>query len=431
MASDATTKGTTSGTTTGTSTKNETGPTIKRRKWGFGPGLLVTAAFVGPGTIATASAAGAGYGYALLWALLFSIGATMALQEMSVRQAIVTGNGLATTLREALRGRWLGRGAILLVIAAIGLGNAAYESGNIAGASLALASISDLNTRYWALLIGTVSAGLLFLPAYRQLERVLIALVLIMSAVFVVSALLLSPDWPALLRGLTQPSLPAGSLTTVIALIGTTVVPYNLFLQANAAREHWADEPDRGLALSRARIDTIVSVALGGLVTLAILSAAAITFFGHGVAFSPEKITTQLEPVLGANGRYVFALGLFAAGLTSAITAPLAAAYAVCGALGLPDTLRGTAFRTIALGVIFTGTLFAATGARPLSLIVFAQAANGLLLPVIAVILLWLMNERGLLGSAANTWRSNLLGAVVVVVTLGLGANKLAGLIGL
>jgi len=402
----------------------------KRRKWGLGPGLLVTAAFVGPGTIATASAAGAGYGYALLWALLFSIVATMALQEMSVRQAIVTGNGLAATLREALRGRWLGRGAILLVIAAIGLGNAAYESGNIAGAALALSSVSDSSTRYWALIIGAVSAGLLFLPAYRHLERVLIGLVLIMSVVFVTSALLLSPNWSALLRGLIQPSLPSGSLTMVIALIGTTVVPYNLFLQANAAREHWADEPDRGLALSRARVDTIASVALGGLVTLAIVSAAAVTFFVHGTAFSPEKITTQLEPVLGANGRYVFALGLFAAGLTSAITAPLAAAYAVCGALGLPETLRGSAFRVIALGVIATGTLFAATGARPLSLIVFAQAANGLLLPVIAVILLWLMNERRLLGSAANTGRSNLLGAAVVAITVGLGTNKLAGLFG-
>ncbi|WP_439106978.1 Nramp family divalent metal transporter [Congregibacter sp.] len=402
----------------------------KQRSWGFGPGLLVTAAFVGPGTIATASAAGAGFGYALLWALLFSVFATMALQEMSVRAAIVTGNGLATTLREALKGRWLGRGAILLVIAAIGLGNAAYESGNIAGAALALNSISEIDNRYWALLIGGTSAALLFLPAYRQLERVLIALVLVMSAVFVASALLLSPDWSALFRGLVRPSLPDGSLTTVIALIGTTVVPYNLFLQANAAREHWAHEPDRDLALSAARRDTVLSVTLGGLITLAIVSAAAVTFFAQGLVFSPDKITTQLEPILGPSGRYVFALGLFAAGLTSAITAPLAAAYAVCGALGLPDTLRGTAFRLVALTVVFTGTIFAATGARPLSLIVFAQAANGLLLPIIAMILLWIMNERGILGDATNSWRSNLLGVLVVAVTLGLGANKLAGLIG-
>ncbi len=402
-----------------------------KRSGGFGPGLLVTAAFVGPGTIATASAAGAGYGYALLWALLFSVGATMALQEMSVRQAIITGNGLATTLREALTGRWLGRAAIILVIAAIGLGNAAYESGNIAGAALALGSVSPIDTQYWALGIGCTSAALLFLPAYRQLERVLIALVLLMSVVFVASALLLKPDWSELLRGLTLPSLPEGSLTTVIALIGTTVVPYNLFLQANAAREHWADEPDRAVALSAARRDTVVSVALGGLITLAIVSAAAITFFSQGVVFSPEKITAQLEPVLGSSGRYVFALGLFAAGLTSAITAPLAAAYAVCGALGLPDTLRGTAFRAIALAVVATGTVFAATGARPLSLIVFAQAANGLLLPIIAAILLWLMNQRRYLADAANGWRSNLLGIIVVIVTLGLGANKLSGLLGI
>jgi NRAMP (natural resistance-associated macrophage protein)-like metal ion transporter len=402
-----------------------------KHRWGFGPGLLVTAAFVGPGTIATASAAGAGYGYALLWALLFSVGATMALQEMSVRQAIMTGNGLATTLREALAGRWFGRAAILLVIAAIGLGNAAYESGNIAGAAIALTSVSGTDAKIWAMIIGAAAAGLLFLPGYRQLERVLVVLVLLMSGVFVASALILAPAWPALFKGLAIPSLPAGSSTTVIALIGTTVVPYNLFLQANAARDRWADEPDRSAALGAARLDTFVSVALGGLITLAIVSAAAVSFFAQGLAFSPDKLSTQLEPVLGASGRYVFATGLFAAGLTSAITAPLAAAYAVCGALGLTDTMRGTAFRGVALAVVATGTVFAATGARPLSLIVFAQAANGLLLPIIAMILLWLMNQRRYLGDAANGWSSNLLGMVVVMVTLGLGGNKLLGLLGL
>jgi Mn2+/Fe2+ NRAMP family transporter len=257
-----------------------------------------------------------------------------------------------------------------------------------------------------------------------------VALVLLMSGVFVASALVLAPAWSALFKGLAIPSLPAGSSTMVIALIGTTVVPYNLFLQANAARDRWADEPDRRAALGAARLDTFVSVALGGLITLAIVSSAAVSFFAQGLAFSPDKLSTQLEPVLGVSGRYVFATGLFAAGLTSAITAPLAAAYAVCGALGLPDTMRGTAFRAIALSVVATGTVFAATGARPLSLIVFAQAANGLLLPIIAIILLWLMNQRRYLGDAANGWSSNLLGILVVMVTLGLGGNKLLGLLG-
>ena len=402
--------------------------TQKSARFSLGPGLLVTAAFVGPGTIATASAAGANFGYALLWALLFSVIATMVLQEMAVRQAIVTGDGLATTLRKALGGSLLGSAAILLVIAAIGLGNAAYESGNIAGAALALEGVSDIGAERWALFIGAIAAALLFLPGYRAIERVLVGLVLLMSAIFVVSALLLSPHWGAIAQGIVVPKLPSGSITTVIALIGTTVVPYNLFLQANAARDRWHGTDDREAALRAARTDTYVSVALGGAITMAIVSAAAVTFFFGDAAFSADLIATQLEPVLGPAGRYVFAGGLLAAGLTSAVTAPLAAAYAVCGALGGKDSVDGRAFRAVAVLVVLCGTVFAATGARPLALILFAQAANGLLLPIIAAILIWLMNQRGYLKGAANNAWSNALGLLVVLVSLGLGGNKFLSL---
>jgi Mn2+/Fe2+ NRAMP family transporter len=218
-------------------------------------------------------------------------------------------------------------------------------------------------------------------------------------------------------------------VTTVIALIGTTVVPYNLFLQANAARDHWAGETDRRLALRSARTDTILSVSLGGIITLAILSTAAVSMLARDGGLTATLLANQLEPVLGPAGRYVFAFGLGAAGLTSAVTAPLAAAYAVCGALGLDDTLNGRAFRALAIAVVIIGTVFAATGARPLSLIVFAQAANGLMLPVIAATLLWLMNRRDLMGESGNGWRSNLVGALVLLVTFGLGGNKLWSLL--
>lgn len=400
---------------------------VPRRGRLLGPGMLVTAAFVGPGTVATASSAGAAFGYGLVWALLFSVLATATLQEMAVRQALVTRNGLAGTLRQALGGSWPGRAAMLLVIAAVGLGNAAYESGNIAGAALALADFGGGVGR-WSLLIGATAATLLFLPGYRHLERLLVALVLLMSAVFLLSALLLRPDWGALLRGAMLPQVPAGSLTTVIALIGTTVVPYNLFLQSNAVRERWGPETPLAQSLAAARSDTLLSVGLGGLITLAITSTAAAVYFRSDLAFSPATLPQQLEPTLGPAGRYLFLAGLFAAGLTSAITAPLAAAYAVCGALGWRDQLRGRAFRAVALAVIACGTLFAASGTRPIAAIVFAQAANGLLLPLVALALLWLMNRRDLLGARANRWRSNLLGALVLAITLGLGTSRIAAL---
>lgn len=391
--------------------------------------MLVTAAFVGPGTVATASSAGASFGYALLWALLFSVFATIVLQEMAVRQAIITGEGLAATLRRALAGSIAGKATMLLVIAAVGLGNAAYESGNIAGAALAVGSVLPGSQSTWSLVIGVSAVALLFLPAYRQLERVLIGLVLAMSAVFLVSAVLLRPDWSAMLSGALWPRLPAGSLLTVIALIGTTVVPYNLFLQANAAREHWAGREDRDQALSEARLDTLLSVTLGGLITVAIVTTATVTYFGSSEGFSAADLASQLEPVLGPAGRYLFAAGLFAAGLTSAVTAPLAAAFAVCGALGWSDHPQDRTFRAVAIAVIVIGTVFAASGARPISLILFAQAANGLLLPVIAVVLLWLMNQRGYLHNQVNQWRSNLLGVLVVGTAMGLGGSKLWSLL--
>lgn len=394
----------------------------------FGPGMLVTAAFIGPGTIATASSAGAGFGYALLWALAFSVLATIVLQEMAVRQALVTRAGLATTLRRAMAGSWLGMATMVLVVAAVGLGNAAYESGNIAGAAVALAGVFTGGIGHWSVLIGAAAAVLLFLPGYRALERVLVGLVLLMSGVFLICALLLSPDWGALWTGLSHPRIPPGSLTTVIALIGTTVVPYNLFLQANAVREKWSADVELDRALREARADTTVSVVLGGLITLAIVSTAATLYFSRVVEFTPEQLAAQLEPVLGPAGRYFFAGGLLAAGLTSAITAPLAAAYAVCGAMGWDDSLSGRQFRVVALTVIAIGTVFAATGSRPLAAIVFAQATNGLLLPFIAMSLLWLMNRRRILGPSVNGWRSNLLGALVVMVTVGLGLSKIAAL---
>ena len=402
-------------------------PSQRRR---FGPGLLVTAAFVGPGTIATASSSGAGFGYTLLWALCFSVIATIVLQEMAVRQALVTREGLAATLRKGLGPSWLGRVSVVLVIAAVGLGNAAYESGNIAGAAIALSGLGALSLSTWSLVIGLIAAALMFLPASRHLERLLIALVLIMSAVFVACAVLLSPDWSALLAGMMQPRIPPGALTTVIALIGTTVVPYNLFLQSNAVREKWTADLPLDRSLREARVDTAVSVGLGGLITLAIISTSATLYFGSGAAFTPQQLAAQLEPVLGPAGRYFFALGLLSAGLTSAITAPLAAAYAVSGALGWEASLSGARFRAIALSIIAIGTLFAATGSRPLTAIVFAQAANGLLLPFIAVALLWMMNRRVLLGDAVNGWRSNVLGTVIVGVTVSLGVSKIVALFG-
>lgn len=400
------------------------------RRFRFGPGLLVTAAFIGPGTITTASSAGAHFGFALLWALLFSVAATLVLQEMSARLGLVTREGLAEAMRAHFRSPLFGKFAVLLIVAAVGFGNAAYEAGNIAGAALALNNIFHPGDGVWAAVIGGSAALLLASGRYRLLEGTLILLVLTMSIVFLLTAALVAPAAKDLLLGLLRPTLPDGSVMVVIALVGTTVVPYNLFLHANAVREKWPAEIPVEQAIRESRLDSGLAIGLGGLITLAIMSTAAAAFFSTGLAFEGGSLARQLEPLLGPAAGYVFAAGLFAGGFTSAITAPLAAAYAVCGALGWRNNLSAPGFRLVWVTVLLTGTLFAALGTRPLTAILFAQMANGLLLPVVAVFLLLVMNSRPLLGEHTNGVGANLLGALVVAVAVGLGAVKLLGVAG-
>jgi len=183
-------------------------------------------------------------------------------------------------------------------------------------------------------------------------------------------------------------------------------------------------------ALRESRRDSVLSIGLGGLITLAIITTAAAAFFGGDVAFSAATISQQLEPLLGPAAKYFFAIGLLAAGLTSAVTSPLAAAYAVSGALGWKPDLADARFRIIWVLVLGSGMLAAAVGTRPISAIMFAQAANGFLLPIIAIYLLYVMNSASLLGDYRNRWGSNLVGALVVLVVSALGLFKLLQVFG-
>lgn len=398
---------------------------IKRLR-NLGPGLLVTAAFIGPGTVTTASVTGASTGYALMWAIVFSIFATIVLQEMSARLGVVSREGLGEALRTTFANPVFKVASVLLVVAAIAFGNAAFETGNITGAALGLEALIGLPTQVWAVIVGLAAFALLLSGAYRLIERVLVALVIVMSVVFIVTAVIvLRPaDLGNVVAGLFAPSIPEGSLVTVAALIGTTVVPYNLFLHASSVQEKWPESVPTGRALSESRFDTTLSIVLGGIITLAIVATAAAAFFGTGTEITDAgQMAEQLEPLLGPTAKYFFAVGLFAAGMTSAVTAPLAAAYATSGALGWERNLAGWRFRAVWMAVLAVGLIFAVLGTSPVAAIVFAQAANGVLLPIVAVFLLIVMNRSDLLGRYRNGIVGNVLGGLVVLVAAIIGAR--------
>lgn len=226
----------------------------------IGPGLLVTAAFIGPGTVTAASVAGAKFGHALLWALLLSIGATIVLQEMSARLGLVTRQGLGEALRTTFVHPWLRGTVVALVVGAIAFGNAAFETGNIIGAASGLNILTGVSRPVWSVIVGVTALGVLAVGAYRVLEKLLIALVALMGITFVTTAIIVRPDFSEILVGAFVPRIPAGSLLTIVALIGTTVVPYNLFLHASLVREKWSAETPVDEALRQSRLDTTLSI---------------------------------------------------------------------------------------------------------------------------------------------------------------------------
>ncbi len=396
----------------------------------FGPGLLVAAAFIGPGTITTASVAGANFGFTLLWALAFSVFATILLQSMAARLAVVSGLDLAHALRANITHPIAQLIAICLVIGAIGIGSAAYQAGNLTGAGIGLQALfTEVPSVVWVPLIAFVSAALLYSGVYKLIEKALIALVLLMSLVFISTLFIAAPDIMQLVGGF-RPSIPDGSVVTILALIGTTIVPYNLFLHSGIIAREKTPPEFTEKAVKTHNMDTTISVSLGGLITLAIVATASVAFFGQSSGpLNAANMAKQLEPLLGSYAQYFFALGLFAAGMTSAVTAPLAGAYAVCGMLGWKLNVEDRRFKFIALAILAFGTVVASLSLDPVAIIIFAQATNAILLPIICLYLLWLLNNTNVMGKFKNSLLLNCLSIPVVLTVVGLSAYKLYSLI--
>ena len=392
-----------------------------------GPGTLVAAAFIGPGTVTLCTLAGVNFGFHLLWAMVLSIIATIVLQEMASRLGIISQKGLSEVIRSEIKHPIINKLILLLILSAIVVGNASYEAGNISGGILGLETITgefrivlgNYSLNILSFVVGIIAFILLYIGSYKFLERVLVMLVLIMSLSFLITAFLTKPDIFNILEGALIPSFPEGSLLTILGLVGTTVVPYNLFLHASLVKEKWNNPKD----LKEVRKDTIVSIALGGLVSMAIIISAS--SIGLGEISSAADLAKSLAPLYGDFASYFLGIGLFAAGITSAITAPLAAAYVARGCFGWESDLKSKQFRAVWFLILLLGVVFSSLGLKPIEIIKFAQVANGVLLPVVAGILLWMVNKKVVLGNYVNSKFQNILGFIILIITIFLGLRGL------
>lgn len=398
--------------------------TLKEKLKALGPGILVVGSFIGPGTVTSATRAGANYGYALFWTVIFSVIAVIVMQEMAARLGIVTQNGLAEELVKELSDRpslkWI---MIALVASAITLGGVAYMGGDLTGTAVGLSAITGIRSNIIAPIWGVCILVLINIgDAVKSLEKLLSVCVSIMAIVFLVTMVIVKPDLGELLRGVA-PIPPAGSIMTCVSLIGTTVVPYNMFIHATSARKTWKDPS----MLPLAKFDVTVSMVIGGIITGAVMITAGTVMRGMEVN-SAADMAIQLQPLLGSFAVPFLSLGLVAAGVSSAVITPLGVSYVLAGLFGWKmDKSDKRFFWTNILVVVF-GIFVAATGFNPLSIIMMAQAVNGIFLPIIVIALVYITSRKRVLGQYISTPLQIFLGACVGIISLVIGVSSVLSL---
>ena len=395
-------------------------------KWfrDIGPGALIAAAFIGPGTVTLCTIAGASFGYSLIWAILLSIFSTIVLQEMSLRIGLITKMNLAEVIRINIKSKFINRLFLVLIICSILIGNAAYEAGNITGASLGISAILNSESiNYIPIFIGLIAFIILYQGNYKILERFLVLLVLIMSISFFITAIMTKPNIESLLNGILSPELNSTNIMVVLGLVGTTVVPYNLFLHSSLVSEKWGSTNK----LKVARFESFFSILIGGLISLSIIITAASV--NNKDVNGVIDLAKGLEPLYGKFAIYFLGIGLFASGITSSITAPLAAAYVAKSCFDWDDSLKSQKFRAIWIIILFSGVIVSMVELNPIEIIKFAQFSNSLLLPIIAIILLWLINNKSIISKRYRYKFQNILGSIIVILSIILGAKGLISLI--
>ncbi|MEY3367174.1 MAG: hypothetical protein RI973_329 [Bacteroidota bacterium] len=384
---------------------------IKATGWSLLLWSIIPAAFIGPGTVTTCSKAGAAYGLSLLWALTFSTIATFILQEAAARITIASGKSPGEIIALKFKGkntRWLK----MLLFAMVTFGCAAYQAGNILGAVIGLKLLFDVPQGLLVALMGVTVVVLLWSGNVRLLANAMAVIVFFMGIAFVYVACRTAASPEELLSGALIPALPEGAEYIVVGLIGTTVVPYNLFLAGGLSK---------GQQVSDMRIGIGLAVFIGGLISMAIL----LTGTQIEGEFSFLTLAQALSQGLGRWAETLFALGLFAAGASSAVTAPLAAAISGQSILGAGEekwAATSWRYRTVWGLVLLTGLVLGLLDLKPVPVILAAQAINGILLPAVALFLFLAVNDKSILPPKfVNKPAWNAAMGLVVLTTLGLG----------
>lgn len=396
----------------------------------MGPGLIAALAGNDAGGVATYATVGASYGYQLLWVLALMTVSLSLVQEMSTRLGAVTGQGLADLIREQFGLRWTAVSLLALLVA-----NGATVVSEFAGVAAALELVGV--SKYLSVPVAGVAIWVLVVwGSYRQVEKVFLVMTLAFLA-YPITVLLIGPDWQEIGRQVVTPSLSLapGFITTLVALVGTTITPYMQIYAQSATAEKGVDLEHYGWERADAYLGAILSNAFA----FFIIVTTAATLFPRGIRVETAADAAQaLAPLAGPLAGLIFAVGLLGASLLAAGVLPLATAYPISEALGLERGVSRTfreapAFMGIFTGLIVLGVAITLIPGLPLiPLLILAQVVNGVLLPLVLISVVRLAGNREVMGPYANGRLYGAVGWVTVVAVSALSMTMvITALLGL
>ncbi|MBI3218283.1 MAG: divalent metal cation transporter [Bacteroidetes bacterium] len=370
---------------------------------------IISAAFIGPGTVTTAASAGSQFQLQLLWAVTFATLACIALQEVSARITISSGLSFGQALDKKF-GHQKGFWVKWLVGGSVVLGCAAYEAGNILGGTSGLVLLIGDYSKGFTILLTLVAAIILWSGRGKWISTIMTILVAMMGVAFFALAFYGNFSFGEVVSSSIAPVIPPGAELLTLGLVGTTIVPYNIFLGSGISK---------GQTIPLMRVGLSISVIIGGLITAWILMAGTLASEFNSFA----DLSNQFQAKIGMIGVIALGVGLFAAGFSSAITSPYAASII---ATSVFNAQKKSSIVWVWASVLAVGFLFGISGIKPIPVILAVQAVNGLILPLITYFLIIIVNDPSLIPATGRhaSWYNAVL-ILILGCVLVLGFNNI------
>lgn len=385
----------------------------------IGPGLLITVGFIDPGNWASNLAAGADFGYLLLWMVTLSTIMLILLQHNAAHLGIVTGLCLSEAATKYLP-KWLSRPVLSTAMMA----SIATALAEILGGAIALDLLFDVPLVLGSIITAVFCAVLLKTNSYPKMEKIIIAFVSIIGFSFLVELNLVPIEWNSAVNGWVTPSFPEGSIIIIMSVLGAVIMPHNLFLHSEVIQSRQWNLQDEAVIKKQLRfefLDTIFSMGIGWAINSSMIIIAAAVFFTNNIQIDDlSQATELLRPILGENAAIIFAIALLFAGISSTATCGIAGGSIFAGIFGEDYNIKDYHSWHGVLLTYGIAVLIIMFVSDPFQGLIYSQMLLSMQLPITIILLMYLTSSRKVMGKYVNSLRLKIILGIISAVVIGL-----------